>query len=393
MFAIKAIQTLDVYFFSLFLLVLIGIKALNNSNARAPQSRIFSVLIVLIFLIIIADCISVFFDGQQGTHTSTLLAAASVFGYVLQLLICVAWFWYARAVVFPERRLFGAGTLVEASPAVLCVLAAIASPWTGWIFRIDAQNHYSRGPLFALIPAASFFYLGLGYFMIIRYRKNLEKRHFIALLSFVIPPTVGGAVQTLLYGVTLLWPSMTISLLIIYLAIQNELLLLDDLTGINNRRSFDLELRRRVLNARGMRPFALLLVDIDNFRKLNDSNGHIECDEVLKTFAKLLSYCFQYDGFVCRCGGDEFAVIVELAQLADMDFVRGRLQNKIDDWNAANAQDWRLSVSIGCAAYLPSDKLSADQFLFKVDRLLSLDKIVPGDRRFKGRKKNTAPRL
>ncbi len=388
MFAIKAIQTLDVYFFSLFLLVLISVKALNNSNAKAPQSRVFSVLIVLIFLIIVADCVTVFFDGRQGPRIRFVLAAASVFGYILQLLVCVAWFWYGRAVVFKDRKLFTPGTILEAVPAVFCVLVTIASSWTGWIFRIDANNNYSRGPLFALIPVASFFYLALGYFMIIWYRKNLEKRHFVALLSFALPPTLGGTVQTVFYGVTLLWPSMTMSILIIYLAIQNELLLLDYLTGINNRRSFDLELRRRVVNARNMRPFALMLVDIDNFRSINDRCGHVECDEALKRFAKLLSYCFYHDGFVCRYGGDEFAVLVELRNLEDMDFIRGRLQSKIDDWNAASTKDWRLSVSLGCAAYLPSDKLTADQFLVKVDRLLSLDKIVPGDRRFKGRKKN-----
>ncbi len=390
MFAIKAIQTLDVYFFSLFLLVLISVKALNNSNAKTPQSRVFSVLIVLTFLIIIADCITVLFDGQQGHRIRIVLAVASVFGYILQLLICVSWFWYARAIVFRDRKLFGVGSLIEAVPAVFCVLAAIASWWTGWIFHFDTQNHYSRGALFALIPAASFLYLGLGYFMIIWYRKNIESRHFIALLSFVLPPTIAGAIQTMLYGVTLLWPSMTISLLIIYLAIQNELLLLDYLTGINNRRSFDLELRRRVINARNMQPFALLLIDIDNFRLKNDRYGHIECDDTLITFAKLLSYCFFHDGFVCRYGGDEFAIIVDLQRLEDMDFIRGRLQSKIDDWNAASAKDWHLSVNIGCAAYLPSEKFTADHFLVTVDRLLSLDKIVPGDRRVKSRKKHAS---
>jgi len=387
MFAIKTIQTLDVYFFSLFLLVLVSVKALNNSNAKAPQSRVFSVLIVLTFLIILADCIAVLYDGLEGSRIRILLAASSTFGYCLQVLICLFWFWYARALVFRDRKLFGAGSFIEAVPAAVCLAAVVASWRTGWIFSIDTNNNYARGPLFALIPAASFIYLALGYFIIIRYRKNLEKRHFVALLGFVLPPTIGGAVQTMFYGVSLLWPSMTVSILIIYLAIQNELLLLDYLTGINNRRSFDLELRRRVANARNMRPFALMLIDIDNFRSINDRYGHIECDEVLKTFAKLLSYCFYHDGFVCRYGGDEFAVLVELKRLEDMDFIRGRLQTKIDDWNAASMKEWRLSVSIGCSAYRTTEKLSADNFLVMVDRLLSLDKIVPGDRRFKGRKK------
>jgi diguanylate cyclase (GGDEF)-like protein len=383
---IKSIQTLDVYFFSVLVLVLISIKTVNSSNRKTPQARVFSLLLVLNFLIICADCITILFDGVPGLTSRIFLVVASTFGYCLQVLICLFWFWYARAVIFPDRKLAGAITVIQGIPAFLCVVAAIISYRTGWIFLIDGQNHYHRGFFFDLIPAVSFLYLALCYYMILRYRKNIEKRHFVALLSFVLPPTVGGIIQTLLYGVILLWPSMTISLLIIYLAIQNELLLLDHLTGINNRRGFDEELRRRIVNAKSEVPFALLLLDINNFRSINDRYGHIECDEALKTLAKILVFCFLHDGFVCRYGGDEFAVIVTLKQLQDMDSIRQRLQARIDTWNAASDKSWSLSVSIGLAPFMVSEGLNQDGFLVKVDRLLTLDKIVPGDRRIRGRR-------
>jgi len=387
MIDIGIIHTLDVYFFSLMVLILISVKVWNNSTVKTPQARVFSILIVLNFLIIAADCVSILFDGHGGPILRILLTAATTFGYCLQVLICLFWFWYTQTVVLSGRTHLDIRTILPAIPAAVCLIAAILSPWTGWFFSLDALNVYHRGPLFGLVAGVSFLYLICGYWMIIRHRRNLDKRHLIALLCFALPPTVGGLLQTFIIGVILLWPSMTISLLIIYMAIQNELMLLDYLTGINNRQSFDQELRRRIATAYGSWPFALMLLDIDNFRTINNRYGRVECDEALKTFARLLSYFFRHDGFACRYGGDEFAVIIELRDLNDLHSVRGRLQSRLDEWNAASGKAWSLSVSVGCAPYVPDSGLTQDQFIMQVDKLLSLDKIIPGERRVNGKRR------
>ncbi len=387
MIAIQTIQTLDVYFFAFFVLILISTKALNSPNGKIPQSRSFSILILLNFMIIIADSVTVLFDGHSGPVIRFLMLTASVFGYCLQVLICLFWYWYARTVVFPDRKLLERRAIIQGFPAAACVLIAAASYGTGWIFRLDAQNVYHRGPLFAVIPAVSFLYLLFGYILIIRNRKALEKRHFLALISFALPPLIAGIIQTLLYGVNLLWPSMTFSLLIIYLSIQNELLLLDDLTGINNRRSFDYALRRRIAHAGNTTPFAVMLIDIENFRSINDRYGHVECDEVLKSFAGILGACFRDNGFVARYGGDEFAVIIEIRQLRELNELRDALQARIDEWNRKSGKPWRLSISLGYAPYIPSENLSQDNFIVHVDRLLCLDKIISVDHRFWGQRR------
>ena len=383
---IELIQSLDVYIFSLFILLLVGVKSLNGPTGRTPQSRAFSMLLALNFLIIVADCVTVVFDGYPGAAMRFALVTASLFGYCLQVLICLFWFWYARLVVFPDRKPLGRTAMLQGLPAIPCLLVAVFSCRAGWFFSYDAANVYHRGPLFALIAATSYLYLALGYFMIIRYRENLDRRHFLALLCFALPPSAGGLVQMFLYGVSLLWPSMTISLLIIYMAIQNDLLLLDYLTGINNRRSFDYALRRRVASARNGSPFALLLVDLDNFKSVNDRLGHRECDEILRTFARILKDFFRHTGFVARYDGDEFAAIVDIADIHDAGKIKERLQSRLDEWNARSGKPWKLSVSMGCAPFIPSEKVTHDIFMMQVNKLLSLDKIIPGSHRFAGRR-------
>ena len=85
----------------------------------------------------------------------------------------------------------------------------------------------------------------------------------------------------------------------------------DDLTGLANRRAFYEAAAVRVATASPERPMALLLVDVDAFKAINDTYGHLTGDFVLRSVGRELGRRFG-DGLVARLGGDEFAVLVEL---------------------------------------------------------------------------------
>jgi len=92
----------------------------------------------------------------------------------------------------------------------------------------------------------------------------------------------------------------------------------DSLTGLANRRVFEQELRRRFAEWRrhGM-PFSVLMVDVDFFKKVNDSLGHLAGDSVLKEVASTLRATMRETDLVARFGGEEFAVILAASGAAD----------------------------------------------------------------------------
>jgi diguanylate cyclase (GGDEF)-like protein len=95
------------------------------------------------------------------------------------------------------------------------------------------------------------------------------------------------------------------------LADQERLAAVDGLTGLANRRHFDATLTREVANARRRRePLSLVLIDIDHFKLVNDTAGHLAGDEVLRSLALVLQSASREMDLVARYGGEEFALVL-----------------------------------------------------------------------------------
>ncbi len=129
---------------------------------------------------------------------------------------------------------------------------------------------------------------------------------------------------------------------------------LDPLTQLANRGAFDRELDRAVdLQALTRDPTALILVDLDNLKQINDTRGHTGGDEGLKAVANALVRAFpRRSDLVARYGGDEFAVLLQNAGEADAVRLVGRLYERIAEANAT--AEIPVSVSAGIAALHPS---------------------------------------
>ncbi len=85
----------------------------------------------------------------------------------------------------------------------------------------------------------------------------------------------------------------------------------DEVTGTYNRRYFNRELRHEVIRAKRYgSPLSVLLIDVDDFKRVNDSLGHLEGDTVLRRIGRLLRESTRESDLVCRFGGDEFAVLL-----------------------------------------------------------------------------------
>ncbi len=124
----------------------------------------------------------------------------------------------------------------------------------------------------------------------------------------------------------------------------------DSLTGLCNRASFERQLARDVeMVKRYQMPLSLLLVDIDDFKQINDTHGHPTGDRVLQNMATILTGCVRKVDCVGRYGGDEFIVLMPETSRAQAEAVRNRIQERLDYQNGLG-REVPYQASIGLYA-------------------------------------------
>jgi diguanylate cyclase (GGDEF)-like protein len=145
-----------------------------------------------------------------------------------------------------------------------------------------------------------------------------------------------------------------------------SLSLSDDLTGLYNKRFFTIQLEIEMARAqRTGQPCCLMMIDFDNFKEINDRLGHDEGDRFLIQMGGLIREKLRPTDFVCRYGGDEFAVIMPATALLDGIGIARRLQEFTAHFTWKMAI--RVSASFGMAAFEPSNPLNAEEFFKQAD--------------------------
>jgi diguanylate cyclase len=134
----------------------------------------------------------------------------------------------------------------------------------------------------------------------------------------------------------------------------------DSLTGLANRRAFDDELKRRFGEwQRKGTPCTLVLMDIDFFKKFNDTHGHQVGDEVLRQFAKVLAKQSREMDVPCRYGGEEFAVILPDTDSQNACKVAERIRAAIEEsTTGCEGKALKVTCSLGVSQFLTDDDVA-----------------------------------
>ena len=154
-----------------------------------------------------------------------------------------------------------------------------------------------------------------------------------------------------------------------------ELAIRDEMTGLYNRRFYNQNIHQEIRRAKRQGLWlCFMMLDVDNFKKYNDTYGHQEGDEVLKTLATVLKKVFKRAGDYCfRLGGEEFAVLFEVEQQKDGEIMAEKVCSAIYDQaieHSGNAPWMRLTVSIGVMLMDPLNSYVEEEIYKYADEAL-----------------------
>ncbi len=152
---------------------------------------------------------------------------------------------------------------------------------------------------------------------------------------------------------------------------------MDELTGIYNRRGFRLRLPGELERAKVYRlPLSLLMFDVDNFKQINDTHGHILGDVVLSEICGAINHGLRPPDTFARFGGDEFAILLPHTNLGGARSAAERILNTVRDLRVPGDNDVEIccTISVGVASFVPPDMSAADLVQRADDRLIAAKK-------------------
>ena len=162
----------------------------------------------------------------------------------------------------------------------------------------------------------------------------------------------------------------------------NELAMLDTLTGLSNRRDFMPAAQRELdLALRHQQPLALMVLDIDHFKRINDTLGHLGGDEVLVQIAHRCRDALRATDLLARWGGEEFIMLLPNTPLAQARQLAERVRESIIGMPAIIVSDQPVAVtaSLGAAGIMPGQASTLEDLIRRADTALYMAKSAGRD--------------
>lgn len=190
------------------------------------------------------------------------------------------------------------------------------------------------------------------------------EQHFENNIHALIKPLLLNLIIAILATLVVLWTTWKV--LTRYRNHIARLALTDKLTGLNNRQLMDRELPMLMENYRQL---CCLIVDIDHFKRINDTYGHICGDNLIHSLSRLFTRQIRQTDMVCRWGGDEFVFVLPACHLEDAINFAERLRQSAEDHEICYEERCiRVSLSLGLTQALPDD--TPIQLLDRADQAL-----------------------
>ncbi len=345
----------------------------HNTNKldyeKKYNDKIFKSMIKLTLVLLFIDILSRF-DGNPDSIYLFLNHVGNFLVFLLSPVLASLWLLYVHYQIFniekKTRKLIKPLIGITLLNAILVVL----NLFYGWFYYIDINNIYNRGPYFLISTLFSVILIVFAFILILRYRNNIGKKYYFSLALFAVPPLISIVLQILFYGISIILNSIVLSLLIAFLYIQNKSMSTDHLTGLNNRKRFESYIKEKIDSATRLKTFSAIMLDINNFKIINDTFGHDMGDKALEVSGKLLKSCIRTSDFLARYGGDEFFLILDISSERELKATINRINNKINEFNSRGVYPFELYFSMGYAIYDYKSKMGVNKFLKYVDKLM-----------------------
>ena len=377
-----AVMYFEINIVSVILVAIIGFK--TNGLSKMGAQRNFSRAINSQVLFFLSDtCYVMMKSGLLKYSRPAVIAAKSVYFFSTALMCC---FWFIYFEFLQDSELVKSRRRIRAAslPVWVMLILLIINLFTGILFYVDDNDVYCRGRLFLIQYLLAYIYVfaaAFHAFIGILDRSKINKRKtLITLVLFPVFPAGAGILQFIYPELPLACAALSIATLIMYLNWTDEMIALDPLTKLKNRKQLTYYYEQWQQQEH-CEPMFLMMIDANRFKSINDTYGHVQGDAALIRIANaLILTCREYKGRtnIARYGGDEFTVLIHTDSDAVIADIAQRMCDNLHKLNADAGAPYDLTVSVGCVRADRSTELkalieAADQKLYEEKKRLGND--------------------
>ena len=349
-------------------IIVVSLLLIKNWKNKQTQSKCFNTMLIFLIIYFIGDGIWAFAYFKIIPNHEIIIKLARMIYYSAANFIAYAWFMYVEIKIdFP---------IVRSKKRKYLFIPIIISFIAGIIicsFLNPAEKNiygYLTAISLVLVPFTYIFVSGVHIIKkAIRTKEEYYDRHLKLFAIWPFGILIVSILQILFAEFPIYCYGAVIVSMYLYILNQDSYIFTDALTKINNRAAFNKYLKEIDFNDSS---YYLMILDIDKFKSINDTYGHIEGDRALIYFANLLKKSIGNTCFLARYGGDEFVIIVKTNNEDDVKEIINNINSLTK--NTENDLGYKCTTSSG---YIKLDKdIDIEKSINEADKMLYQNKEI-----------------
>ena len=342
---------------------LLNCRRKNRENIRG-EARLYDAMAVVNLLGALLETVSFWVDGEQFPGARALNMLTNSLCFLGTVSIGFLWSFYVDLLIYRNYKRTVRNAKFLLIPWLIEVFAILFNLFRpGFLFAVSEENIYHRGQWAIIGYVTLMFYFVYTTHLVYYSKRQGFNLNFFPVLYFIGPCLAGVLIQLFFYGITTSWASVAVALCFVQMQSYAENLYTDELSGLYNRRYLNSLLTKQARTNR--RSLYGIMMDINDFKHINDSFGHSTGDQAICKMGDILFHSIPEGGIAIRYAGDEFIVLLPGGNEATALATAKEIDRHLSRFNHSGEAPFTLTVSMGWAGFDPQSGKEA--FLTAMD--------------------------
>ena len=345
-----------------FLVLFLLLYRIRIAQTNQFDEKAYNFMLIVTFIATINETLSFIIDARPGFIFHILQYISNTISSASSGIIGYCWCLFVEYHIHRNFKRIKKKSRILAVPLIIAtILIIINLLGTDIIFDISKENVYTRGPMNFILYIFVFVYYIESIYTVQKAKSDSILVEFFPIYFFIIPCMIGTMIQGFFFGISTVWLCVAIAFIIVYIEIQISISFIDDLSGLYNRKYMNHYLDK-LQNDKPKHVYGFLL-DVNDFKVINDTYGHLSGDRAIIHIGKILQNTVGNGCVAIRMGGDEFVIFAILKSNEEALALKKHIEQNVRQFNIHSKEPFHLSFSIGIAKYSGN----IDTFLSSMD--------------------------